>query len=137
MKWGIKKADVFLTPEEVFVDIEKDFGLNLRKAYDPCPWPPSDVDGLTADWKSPCYCNPPFSQAVKWYKKAQLEATKGVTTIMLLPWYCWHGSSSCKHLVPRPIPKRRNYKFYSPTLKRYNKGKSKTMGCHLIKICKK
>lgn len=114
-KWKIKKQDVYLTPDALHEDAQRRFNIDTKNAFDPCPFPASTNDGLLISWQSPCFCNPPFSKARLWIQKAQEEAKNGVTTIMVLPWYCWYGGSACKRLLP-PMQSRcsRTYKFNSP-----------------------
>ena len=45
----------------------------------------NEIDGLSADWKSFNWCNPPFNECKKWINKAYIEQQKGNTTVMLLP----------------------------------------------------
>ena len=46
----------------------------------------SDEDnGLTQDWESRNWCNPPFSEIPQWVEKALCEADRGRQTLMLLP----------------------------------------------------
>ena len=57
-------------------------GLDLKTAYDPCPWYSPDKpwpppDGLGEDWfansadqNHVVFCNPPFSQSWPWMKKS-------------------------------------------------------------------
>ena len=90
-----KKRDVFGTPEKLFAWIETKFGTDLRNAYDPCPFNPTE-NGLSIDWVSPTYCNPPFSKAVAWTRKAIEECKKGVEVFLLLPWYTFAPSTCSK-----------------------------------------
>ena len=51
----------WLTPEDLLAEIEAEFEIN----YDPCPYPkPEGYDGLTAEWGSSNYVNPPFGAIV-------------------------------------------------------------------------
>jgi site-specific DNA-methyltransferase (adenine-specific) len=54
--------------------------------YDPCSisWKPGDADGLTTDWGSSTFCNPPYSATAKWIEKAHSEWKKGKTVVMLI-----------------------------------------------------
>jgi hypothetical protein len=51
--------------------------------FDPCPENPS-FDGLSIDWKSPSFVNPPYSEPLKWVVKAIEENKKGVKVVLLL-----------------------------------------------------
>lgn len=56
---------------------------HFKGHFDPCPSNPT-FDGLKVDWKSPTYCNPPYSNPEPWIRKAIEEAKKGVDVVMLL-----------------------------------------------------
>ena len=114
-KWGIKVQDVYLTPDELFQEMEEEFGVkNLKTAFDPCPFPAADEDGLQIPWKTPCFVNPPFSKCVLWIRKAKEEAKRGVTTYMVVPWYAYYGTSACKKELDLPMPPRHGFEFRSP-----------------------
>lgn len=57
----------------------------FRDWYDPCPlsFEPLE-DGLSKDWKKKTYVNPPYSEPLKWVKKAIEEKQKGKLIVMLL-----------------------------------------------------
>ena len=76
------KCDKWQTPPEVLNPLNAEFSFN----HDPCPitWQPGDPDGLTTDWGSSTFCNPPYSQTGKWIAKASAEALKGNTVVMLI-----------------------------------------------------
>lgn len=44
-----------------------------------------ETDGLSADWYSLNWCNPPFNECQKWIKKAFTEQENGRETVMLIP----------------------------------------------------
>jgi hypothetical protein len=53
--------------------------------FDPCPL--NDLptfDGLCVDWGIKTYCNPPYSEPLKWVQKAIVEMNKGKLIVMLL-----------------------------------------------------
>lgn len=53
--------------------------------FDPCPFNPNYiVDGLKIEWQDKTYVNPPYSEPLKWVKKAISEAQKGKHIVMLL-----------------------------------------------------
>ena len=53
--------------------------------FDPCPLNDNPkIDGLLIDWKDKTYCNPPYSEPLKWVTKAIEENKKGKLIIMLL-----------------------------------------------------
>lgn len=68
------------TPKEVFEGLHKEFNFQ----DDPCPLN-SLIDGLSRDWKSPAFVNPPYSDLKTWSKKAYEEAQKGCTSVLLIP----------------------------------------------------
>lgn len=76
------KSDKWATPPEVYDPLNEEFAFN----YDPCPidWTPGDPDGLTTDWGTATFCNPPYSDVAKWVKKAHDEWKKGKTVVMLV-----------------------------------------------------
>jgi phage N-6-adenine-methyltransferase len=47
-------------------------------------WQEGDADGLTADWGTSTFCNPPYSNVAKWIAKAHAEWKKGKTVVMLI-----------------------------------------------------
>ena len=54
--------------------------------FDPCPisWVAGDADGLTSEWGSSTFCNPPYSAVGKWIHKAHTEWKKGKQVVMLI-----------------------------------------------------
>lgn len=57
--------------------------------FDPCPLNPMpEVDGLTIDWASKTYVNPPYSNPLPWIEKAIKENKKGHTIALLLKLDC-------------------------------------------------
>jgi len=76
------KSDKWATPPEVYDPLNAEFKFN----YDPCPidWKEGDPDGLTTDWGSATFCNPPYSGTGKWIRKAHDEWQKGKTVVLLI-----------------------------------------------------
>jgi len=76
------KNDKWMTPPEVYDPLNKEFKFN----FDPCPieWKEGDADGLTVDWGTSTFCNPPYSATAKWIEKASSESAKGKTVVMLI-----------------------------------------------------
>ena len=76
------KNDKWATPSEIYDPLNTEFKFN----YDPCPitWKEGDVDGLTSDWGTSTFCNPPYSATAKWIKKASEESKKGKIIVMLI-----------------------------------------------------
>jgi hypothetical protein len=87
----------WLTPPALFDELNAEF----RFTYDPCPFPkPDDYDGLSAEWGSRNYVNPPFGSyedrssgkkkgPTAWAKKAITEFKKGKTVVMVYPVDKW------------------------------------------------
>lgn len=68
------------TPQEVFNSLNEEFNF----ADDPCPLN-SLIDGLSREWRSPAFVNPPYSNIKEWSAKAFAEAQKGSTVVLLIP----------------------------------------------------
>ncbi|NBW08573.1 MAG: hypothetical protein EBR82_11160 [Caulobacteraceae bacterium] len=85
----------WLTPPDVYVTLHTEFNFT----FDPCPWPkPDDFDGLTCEWGSSSYVNPPFGSimhegkkkgATAWVRKAIEEHKKGKTVVLVHPVDKW------------------------------------------------
>lgn len=76
------KTDKWQTPPELYGTLNTEFHFN----YDPCPidWKEGDTDGLTTEWGTSTFCNPPYSKVAKWIQKAHVEWKKGKTVVMLI-----------------------------------------------------
>jgi phage N-6-adenine-methyltransferase len=76
------KTDKWQTPPELYGTLNTEFHFN----YDPCPidWKEGDADGLTTEWGTSTFCNPPYSKVAKWIEKAHKEWKKGKTIVMLI-----------------------------------------------------
>ena len=77
------KSDKWETPPEIYTELNNEFNFN----FDPCPidWIEGvDIDGLTIDWGTSTFVNPPFSKCALWIKKAHEESKKGNTIVMLI-----------------------------------------------------
>ena len=85
----------WITPEDLMADLQAEFAFD----FDPCPYPkPSDFDGLTCEWGSSNYVNPPFGSIIHqgkkkgptaWARKAILENSKGKKIVMVYPIDKW------------------------------------------------
>ena len=85
----------WLTPPELYAILNKEFNFD----FDPCPYPlPSNFDGLTCEWGSSNYVNPPFGSiihqgkkkgATAWARKAIIENEKGKQIVFLYPIDKW------------------------------------------------
>lgn len=76
------KNDKWMTPPEVYNPLNEEFKFN----FDPCPinWKEGDADGLSIEWGTSTFCNPPYSATGKWIKKASEESKKGKKVVMLI-----------------------------------------------------
>jgi hypothetical protein len=91
----------WLTPPELYAELDAEFGFD----FDPCPFPkPDEFDGLTCEWGSSSYCNPPFGSVMHqgpndkkpkkkgptaWMRKAIAEAKKGKRVVIVYPLDKW------------------------------------------------
>lgn len=88
---GSAKRDKWQTPPAVFEKLHEEFSFTLDATAEPetalCDhYFTMDDDALTQDWSNQIvYCNPPYSKLKDFAKKAQEEASKGATVVMLVP----------------------------------------------------
>lgn len=85
----------WLTPPALMAELNQEFGFTC----DACPFPkPDDFDGLTSEWGSVTYVNPPFGSIMHdgkkkgptaWARKAMEEAKNGKTVVMVYPIPKW------------------------------------------------
>lgn len=85
----------WLTPPELYGALHAEFSFT----FDPCPHPlPDDFDGLTCQWGSSNYVNPPFGSIMHegkkkgmtaWVRKAIAEHAKGKRVVMVYPIDKW------------------------------------------------
>ena len=85
----------WLTPPDIYDTLNAEFAFN----FDPCPYPlPEGFDGLTCDWGSSSYVNPPFGSIMHegkkkgptaWVRKAIIEHQKGKTVVLVYPVDKW------------------------------------------------
>lgn len=68
------------TPKAFYQALDSEF----RFDFDPCP-PNPKFDGLSVEWGHRTFCNPPYNQIAKWVAKANYEAAKGKTVVLLIP----------------------------------------------------
>jgi phage N-6-adenine-methyltransferase len=76
------KTDKWATPPALYATLHAEFEFN----FDPCPidWNEGDPDGLTIEWGTRSFVNPPYSKVAKWIAKAHQEWKKGKTVVMLI-----------------------------------------------------
>jgi hypothetical protein len=79
---NLDNHDNWATPKEFYDELDNEFRFN----FDPCPLNP-DFDGLTVEWGTRSFVNPPYSRKLKeaFVKKALLESEKGKFCLLLLP----------------------------------------------------
>jgi len=85
----------WLTPPDVYDLLDGEFGCD----FDPAPYPkPEGFDGLSAEWGSSNYVNPPFGSVTHngrkkgvtaWVRKALEEHSKGKTVVLVYPLDKW------------------------------------------------
>lgn len=81
------------TPKALYDQLNQEFNFN----FDPCPLNCLDFDGLSCEWGSSTFCNPPYGREItKWIEKAYNESLiLGKTVVLLIPartdtkW--WHN----------------------------------------------
>lgn len=92
---GEDKKHYWLTPPDLYETLNKEF----KFTFDPCPFPlPKDFDGLTCEWGTSNYCNPPFGSIMHegrkkgptaWARKAIAEYNKGKDVVLVYPIDKW------------------------------------------------
>tara|TARA_B110001454_G_scaffold7392_1_gene7057 strand:- start:458 stop:865 length:408 start_codon:yes stop_codon:yes gene_type:complete len=78
------KSDTHVTPQRVWDLIEESWGLEKYDMFDPCPV--NGTNGLTVQWKSINYVNPPYTLLTEFVHKA-IDESKAYDsrTVLLLP----------------------------------------------------
>ena len=92
---GADGKHYWLTPPDLYEQLNNEFNFN----FDPCPYPlPEGFDGLTCEWGTSNYVNPPFGSivhegkkkgATAWVRKAIEEQAKGKRTVLVYPIDKW------------------------------------------------
>lgn len=92
---GADGKHYWLTPDPLMAELQAEFQFD----FDPCPFPkPAAFDGLTLEWGSSNYVNPPFGSIVHegkkkgmtaWVRKAIAEHKKGKKVVMVYPLDKW------------------------------------------------
>ena len=85
----------WLTPPDVYHLLDTEFNFD----FDPCPHPlPEGFDGLSCEWGSSNYVNPPFGSIIQngkkkgptaWVRKALAEHAKGRKVVLVYPIPKW------------------------------------------------
>ena len=92
---GADGKHYWLTPSALLRKLSERFHFT----FDPCPYPkPDDFDGLTCEWGSSNYVNPPFGSIMHngkkkgptaWARKAIEENRKGKRVVLVYPIDKW------------------------------------------------
>jgi len=71
------------TPRRFYEELHKKFNFD----FDPCPGGSVEFgrSGLSIEWGSRTFVNPPYSEIHKWMAKVYIEAQKGKTIVALVP----------------------------------------------------
>ena len=85
----------WITPKDLLEKLDSEFKFN----FDPCPFPkPENFDGLTCEWGTSNYVNPPFGSIMHegkkkgptaWARKAISEMQKSKRVVMVYPIDKW------------------------------------------------
>jgi hypothetical protein len=85
----------WITPPEVYEPLDAEFHFD----FDPCPFPlPDGFDGLTCEWGTSNYVNPPFGSIIHegrkkgptaWVRKALTEYRQGKLVVFVYPIDKW------------------------------------------------
>ncbi len=85
----------WLTPPALFDELNRQYAFD----FDPCPFPkPDNFDGLTCEWGTSSYVNPPFGSIMHegkkkgptaWARKAIAEHEKGKRVVLVYPIDKW------------------------------------------------
>lgn len=85
----------WITPPELYAELDAQYSFD----FDPCPYPlPEGFDGLTCEWGSSNYVNPPFGSIIHqgkkkgptaWARKAIAENAKGKRVVLVYPIDKW------------------------------------------------
>jgi len=92
---GADGKHYWLTPPDLYAKLDAEFHFD----FDPCPYPlPEGFDGLTFEWGSSNYVNPPFGSIMHqgrkkgptaWVRKAIEENAKGKRVVLVYPIDKW------------------------------------------------
>ena len=109
------RSDEWETPEAFFraLDAEFHFDLDTCAAAENAKcakYIDRARDGLRTPWEGVCWCNPPYGREIgKWVHKAENEAARGCTVVLLLPartdtrWFhdCLYGKAELRFVRGR------------------------------------
>lgn len=84
-KIHINNDDNYATPPKIYRDLNEKYCFD----FDPCPYCEGEIlkDGLSIDWGSRSFVNPPYSRKLKesFVKKGIEEMKKGKLCVFLIP----------------------------------------------------
>jgi hypothetical protein len=125
----------WLTPTDVYDSLNNEFHFN----FDPAPYPkPENFDGLTCEWGTSSYVNPPFGSIMHqgkkkgptaWARKAILENQKGKRIVLVYPIDKWilmllaHGAK---------VRNLGDVKWLSTEQKKPGKGTGRHIACFVL-----
>jgi site-specific DNA-methyltransferase (adenine-specific) len=77
------KRQNWKTPVDLYEKLDKEFDFN----FDPCIADEAGFEnnGLTIEWGTRSFVNPPYNQLKAWCKKTLVESNKGKLVVMLIP----------------------------------------------------
>lgn len=82
-KSRVSKSDDWATPKDVYDSLNQEFNFD----DDPCPLQMQGLpllDGLSREWGSRCFMNPPYSNPTPWVRRAYQESLNGKLVVGLL-----------------------------------------------------
>ena len=83
-KSKLSRSDNYATPEALYKSLDDEFHFN----DDPCPFLNANsklfLEGLSREWNTSVFLNPPYSKPLPWIEKAISENKKNKTIVMLL-----------------------------------------------------
>lgn len=77
----VSKSDHWPTPQKLYAELDAEFHFD----DDPCPLKGELLsDGLSRDWGSVVFMNPPYSDPEPWVRRAYESSLQGKTVVALL-----------------------------------------------------
>ncbi len=78
------KSDHHITPQRAFDYAKKEWNIDLKKMYDPCPLH-CKFNAFDYCWDKKNFINPPYSKLMQFLSKALSEFKNGNECYLLLP----------------------------------------------------
>lgn len=126
----------WLTPPELYASLDAEFHFT----FDPCPWPlPDGFDGLTCEWGSSNYVNPPFGSILHqgrkkgptaWVRKSIEEWKKGKTVVFVYPLDKW--VLSMLTVIGSPVRNLGDVRWLSIEDRTPGKGTGRHIACFIL-----